>query len=80
MKCQILFSRNNKKNISLSFAEFAHSMVSIKQYNDTVTIYINKKKKQTVNSMQTLLRRIGSFEQLDVILCLCIKKSFFLLN
>ena len=32
MKCQILFSRKNKKNmISLSSAEFAHSMVSVKQ-------------------------------------------------
>ena len=31
MKCQILFSRNNKTNIvSLSSAEFAHSMISIK--------------------------------------------------
>ena len=30
MKCQILFSRKNKKNdISLSSAEFAHSLVSI---------------------------------------------------
>ena len=28
MKCQILFSRKNKKNISLSSAESAHSMVS----------------------------------------------------
>ena len=31
MKCQILFSGKNKKNIiSLSSAEFAHSMVSVK--------------------------------------------------
>ena len=31
MKCQILFSRKNKKNIiSLSYAEFAHHMASIK--------------------------------------------------
>ena len=31
MKCQILFSRKIKKNlISLSFAEFADSMVSFK--------------------------------------------------
>ena len=31
MKCQILFSRKNKKNIiSLSSAEFAHSMVNVK--------------------------------------------------
>ena len=31
MKCQIQFTRNNKKNIiSLSSAEFAHSIVSIK--------------------------------------------------
>ena len=30
MKCQVLFSRKNKKNItSLSSAEFAHSMVSV---------------------------------------------------
>ena len=30
MKCQILFSRKNKKNIiSLSSAEFARSMVSV---------------------------------------------------
>ena len=30
MKCQILFSRKNKKNIiSLSSAKFAHSMVSV---------------------------------------------------
>ena len=30
MKCQILFSRKNMKNIiSLLFAEFAHSMVSV---------------------------------------------------
>ena len=28
MKCQILFSRKNKKNINLSSAGFAHSMVS----------------------------------------------------
>ena len=30
MKCQILFSRKNKKNINLSSAESAHSMVSVK--------------------------------------------------
>ena len=31
MKCQILFSRNSKKNIiSFSSAESAHSMVSVK--------------------------------------------------
>ena len=31
MKCQILFPRENKKNIiSVSSAEFAHSMVSVK--------------------------------------------------
>ena len=31
MKCQILFSRKNKKNIiSLSSAEFVHSMVNVK--------------------------------------------------
>ena len=31
MKCQNLFSGKNKKNIiELSFAEFAHSMISIK--------------------------------------------------
>ena len=31
MKCQILFSRKNKKNIiSLWSAEFAHSIVSVK--------------------------------------------------
>ena len=29
MKCQILFSRKLKKNISLSSAEFAHSMVGV---------------------------------------------------
>ena len=28
MKCQILFSRKNKKNISLSSTEFAYSIVS----------------------------------------------------
>ena len=27
MKCQILFSKNNKKNISLSSAEFAKSVI-----------------------------------------------------
>ena len=29
MKCQILFSRKIKKNISLLSAEFAHNMVSV---------------------------------------------------
>ena len=29
MKCQILFSRKNKKNVSLLSAEFAHSMISV---------------------------------------------------
>ena len=39
MKCQILFSRKNKTNISsLSSAEFAHNMVSVK-YKDTITVY-----------------------------------------
>ena len=35
MKCQILFSGENKKNIiSLSSAEFAHCMVNVKlQWN-----------------------------------------------
>ena len=32
MKCQILFSRKNKKNISLSSAEFAHIKVSVNQH------------------------------------------------
>ena len=32
MKCQSLFSGKNKKNINLSFAELAPSMVSIKYY------------------------------------------------
>ena len=33
MKCQILFSRKNKKSIiSLSSAEFAHSMISVNTY------------------------------------------------
>ena len=37
MSCQILFSRKNKKNmISLSSAEFAHSMVS-----DKMNIHMN---------------------------------------
>ena len=32
MKCQILFSRKNEKNItSLSSAEFVHSMVSVNE-------------------------------------------------
>ena len=31
MKGQILFSRKNKKNINLSSAESAHSMVSVKR-------------------------------------------------
>ena len=30
MKCQILFSRNNKKNVILWSAEFAHSMERVK--------------------------------------------------
>ena len=35
MKCQFLFSRQNKKNIAnLSSAESAHSMVSVKQSID----------------------------------------------
>ena len=29
MKCQILFSGKNKKNITFSSAEFAHRMVSV---------------------------------------------------
>ena len=29
MKCRILFSRKNEKNISLSSAELSHSIVSI---------------------------------------------------
>ena len=32
MKCHILFSRENNKNIRLSSAEFAHSMVSGNKY------------------------------------------------
>ena len=36
MKCQILFSRKNKKNvISLSSAEHAHSVISV---NDTLRV------------------------------------------
>ena len=36
MKYQILFSRKNKTNmISLSSAEFAHSMVIIKRIHET---------------------------------------------
>ena len=34
MKCQILFYRKTKKNImSMSFAEFAHSMISVNIYH-----------------------------------------------
>ena len=29
MKCQILFSVKNKKNINLSSAEFAHSILNV---------------------------------------------------
>ena len=40
MKCQILFSRKkNKKNISLSSAEFAHTMVSVQ---DTVKHFVQE--------------------------------------
>ena len=31
MKCQILFSWKNKKNINLSFAEFVQTVVKVKQ-------------------------------------------------
>ena len=35
MKCQILFSRKSKKNIiSLSPAEFAHSMIGVIKVNN----------------------------------------------
>ena len=37
MKCQILFSRKNNKNISV--AEFAHSIVSVNVFT-VFTIYI----------------------------------------
>ena len=41
MKCQVLFSRKNKKNIiKLSFAEFTHSMERV-----TNLPLINRKKK-----------------------------------
>ena len=32
MKCQILFSVKNKKNISLSSAEFAHRVVTVNSF------------------------------------------------
>ena len=49
MKCQILFSRknnNNNKNISLSSAEFAHSMVIVIATcdSDTTGICANENK------------------------------------
>ena len=44
MKCQILFSRKNKKK-HLSSAEFAQSMESVKEiaYSDTIRcVYLDK--------------------------------------
>ena len=42
MKCQILFSRKNKKNIiSLSSAEIIHGMVSV---NDNIILRISDTK------------------------------------
>ena len=44
MKCQILFSRKNKKNITnLLSAESAHSMVSVKGYGNHSLKEINNK-------------------------------------
>ena len=38
MRCQILFAGKNKKNIiSLSSAEFAHNMVSVKLWTQKCT-------------------------------------------
>ena len=42
MKCQILFSRKNKKNIiSLLSAQFAHNMVSFKFPDNKMATYCN---------------------------------------
>ena len=42
MRCQILFSRKNKKNIiSLSSAESAHGMVSINLYLSVILLLNN---------------------------------------
>ena len=56
MKCQSLFSGKNKKNINLSFAELAPSMVSIKyhfyfpkvQYNELDLFFIKTEKKRQI--------------------------------
>ena len=43
MKCQILFSGKNKKNIHLSSAEYAQSMVKAKyQWNQEMQICVCK--------------------------------------
>ena len=43
MKCQILFSRKNKKNISKCLLKFLPSMQSIKlTYNEPVSVYLGE--------------------------------------
>ena len=38
MKCQILFSMKNEKNMSLLSAKFAHSMVNVKKNFKTIPV------------------------------------------
>ena len=37
MKCQILFSGNSKKNINVSFAEFAHKVLKVSVLAENLT-------------------------------------------